>query len=418
MSLATPAPEAPSIDQFANEFIAVLKSAAPTKSVSYDAEQSCVIIDSEGGSPFVHHIKSAYLDYVYSSELERTETVRRCVRASLQFLRPLPADFEDAAHDLLPIVRSRAGKLRGFLHTVLESSKIPEIDYMAIAEHLAGSIAYDLPDGITHVDSEQLERWGVPIEAAWQRAMENLAQREHQFAGLRPTPGVYALSGDDGYQSSRLLFPSLFGQLVFNGRPVAMVPRACSLLVTGDNDEDGLRIMLERAEQELGRSMPIGGFAYRLSHEGILHPWLPAPTHKLYKQFKKLADATMGSIYTHQQQLLMQLQEKYKPADDRLFVASVFKFREESPWGAVTSCSWAKHVPSLLPKTDTISLMRDIEEPPVLVPWNVVQKTVGDLMVPQGIYPERYRVDSFPSGPQFAAILGAAKRERRRRHPK
>jgi hypothetical protein len=418
MSLDIAAPEAPSRDQFANEFIAALKSAAPTKSVSYDAEKSCVIIDSEGVSPVVHSIRNAYLEYVHSSELERTEAVRRCVRALLQSLRSLPADFEDAAHDLLPIVRARVGNELGFLHTLLEPSKIPEIDYMAIAEHLAGSIAYDLPDGIVHVDSEQLERWGVPIEAAWQRAMENLAQREHRFAGLRPTPGVYALSGDDGYQSSRLLFPSLFGQLAFNGRPVAMVPRACSLLVTGDNDEDGLRIMLERAEQELRRSTPIGGFAYRLSHEGILHPWLPAPTHKLYKQFKKLADATMGLIYTHQQQLLTQLQEKYKPADDRLFVASVFKFREESPWGAVTSCSWAKHVPSLLPKTDTISLMRDLEEPPVLVPWNVVQKTVGELMVPQGIYPERYRVDSFPSGSQFAAILGAAKRERRRRHPK
>jgi hypothetical protein len=56
--------------------------------------------------------------------------------------------------------------------------------------------------------------------------------------------------------------------------------------------------------------------------------------------------------------------------------------------------------------------------PPVLVPWNAVQKTVGHMMAPQGLYPERYRVDSFPSGPQFAAILSAAKRERRRRHPK
>jgi hypothetical protein len=71
MSLDTAAPEAPSRDQFASEFIAVLKSAAPTTSVSYEAAKSCVIIDSEGGSPVVRSIQNEYREYAHSNELGR-----------------------------------------------------------------------------------------------------------------------------------------------------------------------------------------------------------------------------------------------------------------------------------------------------------------------------------------------------------
>ena len=416
MSLDIAAPEAPSRDQFANEFIAVLKSVAPTKSVSYDAEKSCVTIDSEGVSSVVHNIQGAYLEYAHSSELERAEAVRRCVRALLQSLRSLPADFEDAAHDLLPIVRARVRNELKWLRSEVESAPGSPA-FVPFAEHLCVSIAYDLPDGIYHIGSEELKCWGVPFEAAWQRATQNLANLQCRFGGLRATPGVYEFNVDDGYESSRLLFPEVFTQLELSGAPIAIVPRACSLLFTGDRDEDGLRIMLERAEQELRKSTPIGGFAYRLSQQGVWHPWLPAPTHKLYRPFRRLADATSELSYTHQQKILTQLEEKHQPEHARLFVASVFTAKAESPWGPITSCTWTNHAPSLLPKTDMIALIRDLKEPPVLVPWNAVQKTVGHMMVPQGLYPERYRVDSFPSGPQFAAILSAAKRERRRRHP-
>jgi uncharacterized protein YtpQ (UPF0354 family) len=417
MSIDTAAPEAPSRDQFANEFIAVLKSADPTKSVSYDADKFCLTIDSECKGGVTANLHNVYREYLQAAPSERPATLRRFLRFLRETSLGAPADFEDAAHDLLPIVRARVGNELEWLRSQVEKSPGSPA-FVPFAEHLSLSVGYDLPESITHVGETQLQEWGVTLEVVGHRAMENLAKLGCRFGGLRSKPGVYELDANDGYAVSRLLLPQVFTQPPLSGAPVAMVPHACCLLYTGDRDDDGLRIMLERAEQELEKPRVIGGFAYRLSQQGVWHPWLPAPTHRLYKQFRGLANATLGSSYSRQQQFLTQLQEKYKPADDRLFVASVLEFREESPWGAVTSCSWAKHVPSLLPKTDTISLMRDLEEPPVLVPWNVVQKTVGELMVPQGIYPERYRVDSFPSGSQFAAILGAAKRERRRRHPK
>jgi hypothetical protein len=417
MSIDIAAPEAPSRDQFANEVIAVLKSADPTKSVSYDADKFCLTIDSECKGGVTANLHNVYHEYVQAAPSKRQGTLRLFLKVLRETSLGVPADFEDAAHDLLPVVRGRVANEMELLRHKIEGSPNPPV-FMPFAEHLSWSIGYDLPESTMHLSEAQYQDWGVSYETVGQRAMENLAKLGCLFGGLRAKPGVYELDANDGYAVSRLLLPQVFTQPPLSGAPVAMVPRASCLLYTGDRDDDGLRIMLERAEQELEKPRVVGGFAYRLSQQGVWQPWLPAPTHKLYKQFRGLANATLGSSYSRQQQFLTQLEEKHQPEHARLFVATVFNFREESPWGAVTSCTWTNHAPSLLPKTDMIALVRDLKEPPVMVPWNVVQKTAGELMVPQGMYPERYRVDSFPSGSQFAAILGAAKRERRRRHPK
>jgi len=417
MSFDTATAEAVSRDQFANEFIAVLKSAEPNKSVSYDADKFCLTIEPEGPSPVAVNLGNLYPDYLQAGQEERPATLRRFLRFLRDGSKGLPDEFEDAAHDLLPIVRGLVGSELDLLRREVRGGPVSPA-HMALAEHLSVSVAYDLPECVMHLGETDFQRWGVTFEIAGQRAMENLAKLPCRFGGLRATPGVYAFNVDDGYASSRLLLPQVFMELPLSGMPIAMVPRAASLLFTGDRDEDGLRIMCERAEQELRWSSPIGGFAYRLSDEGAWHPWLPAPTHRLYKQFRRLADATLCLAYARQQKVLTQLEEEYKPEEARFFVASVFALKAESPWGAITSCGWTNHAPSLLPKTDMIALLRDLKEPPVMVPWNVVQKTVGHTMVPLGMYPERYRVDSFPSEPQYAAILRAAKRERRQRHPK
>ena len=417
MSLDIAAPEAPSRDQFANEVITVLKSAHPTKSVSYDADKFCLTIDSECKGGVTANLHNVYHEYLQAAPSKRPGTLRLFLKVLRETSLGVPDHFEDAAHDLLPVVRGRvANEMELLRHEVEGTSKAPV--FMALAEHLSVSVGYDFSESTVHLGESQYQGWGVSFETVGQRAMENLANLGCRFGGLRAKPGVYELDTNDGYAASRLLLPQVFTQPPLSGAPVAMVPRASCLLYTGDRDDDGLRIMLERAEQELEKPRVIGGFAYRLSQQGVWHPWLPAPTHKLYRHFKKLADKTLADAYTHQQRGLSYLEEGFKEPEKRLWVATMFITRDDALCGPLTSCNWTNHAPSLLPKTDTISFMRDLEEPPVLVPWNAVQKTVGHMMVPTGLYPDRYRVDSFPSGPQFAAILSAAKRERRRRHPK
>ena len=42
------------------------------------------------------------------------------------------------------------------------------------------------------------------------------------------------------------------------------------------------------------------------------------------------------------------------------------------------------------------------------VGWDRVERGVGTLMEPQGPYPERYRVRSFPSDEQLSGLAGAS----------
>ena len=55
----------------------------------------------------------------------------------------------------------------------------------------------------------------------------------------------------DGYDASRLLLSDLVRQFEVRGEMIAMVPNREDLLITGSEDEDGLRGMLSLAAEAL-----------------------------------------------------------------------------------------------------------------------------------------------------------------------
>ncbi len=62
-------------------------------------------------------------------------------------------------------------------------------------------------------------------------------------------------------------------------------------------------------------------------------------------------------------------------------------------------------MPTLLPRTDCIAFVRENTEP-ILVSWQKAEQVVGHLFTPQDIYPERVRVDEFPSADELAQAKG------------
>jgi hypothetical protein len=82
-----------------------------------------------------------------------------------------------------------------------------------------------------------------------------------------------------------------------------------------------------------------------------------------------------------------------------------YSAQQDRTTGAITSyCTWTKGVRLLLPKTDLIGFVCGEEVVGGLVSWSKVEEIAGDLLVPQGMYPERYRVEEFPSDDQLEAI--------------
>jgi hypothetical protein len=50
--------------------------------------------------------------------------------------------------------------------------------------------------------------------------------------------------------------------------------------------------------------------------------------------------------------------------------------------------------------------MEEEDDRPLIVEWDRVWDVLGYLMEPQGMYPERYRVEEFPSGRELERLAG------------
>jgi hypothetical protein len=89
----------------------------------------------------------------------------------------------------------------------------------------------------------------------------------------------------------------------------------------------------------------------------------------------------------------------------RKFAERMKVMRDEA--GMVSSIStWTEGVPTLLPRTDQISLVSDPENNPrvTFVSWERVFDKVGEAMKPQGVKPERWLVERFPTALELAAM--------------
>lgn len=318
----------------------------------------------------------------------------------------LPEKFEDVVDGLMLSVHSRARMELNMLKDSLDNTKHYDFISHPFAEHLAYSVVYDLPDVKVYVPDSMLPKWGVSRGALFVRAFKNLVQRDCVFGSLRRTPGIYEATMDDSYDAARMLAPSFIHQLQVNGSYVVMVPHPNSLLVTGDRDAEGLKIMLERAEMALGREACIGEFAFRFQDDAW-QPWTPGRSHPLHDGFRRCANRSLARYYDFQRDILIK-DERCKLSADNLFVAR-FMWREDLDYGPSQSiCTWTRHAPSMLPKTDAIRFVEGTESRG-LVPWSVVARTMRDELEPMGFYPERYRVHSFPTAGQLAAMIREAR---------
>ena len=256
---------------------------------------------------------------------------------------------------------------------------------------------------MSQVNGQQLERWGVDFDEAMDVALDNL--RKLTTEGLRPiAAGVWQSPWRDNYDASRILLTDLITACDVEGDPVVMVPNRDTLLLTGALDAAGLAYMAETAEGVLQRPRPIHAMPIRLEY-GSWTPYLPPEGHPAHHRLKQLVINALGQDYGEQKGLLDTIHQK---TGEDVFVASYSAVRNKETGPLASYCIWARGVNSLLPRTDLIHLF-DPERPEgqrivASGAWDRVAEVVGDLLEAVDMYPERYRVDTFPDEGQIEAI--------------
>jgi hypothetical protein len=265
---------------------------------------------------------------------------------------------------------------------------------------LAGIFAFSLvavfPEGELDVGPRELAAWNADFDILLQRARANLVLRGGTERFQQVRAGVYRSTWQDNLDGSRLLLPGLLKGLALGGDPVVVVPNRDTLLVAGSEDLDGLAWILEAALEFLredahalnGCPLLLKGFQWE--------PWEARAGHPAEPLLARIRRRRLLEEYTRQKTLLDRLHGR---AGRTVAVAPLHL--EKLPSGGVASCTlWPQGIgEGWLPEADRVGLVGAAPGQPscLWVPWPVVRERAGHLLEPMGLFPERYRVQSFPA---------------------
>ena len=362
----------------------------------------------------VIHLGNAYAEYRAAKPWKRGPILAAFVRQFQGLTQAGEPSAEQARAALRPRIREHTFFETLRLRDRVDGTRSPNIPFRVIAGgHLTLEVVLDRPDTIRSVSSEELAEWGLTFEGALSLGNANLlALGAGRFRS--PRPGLFVSAWEDAYDASRLHLDEVIGGLSVAGRPVAMIPNRDTLIVTGADDAAGLTAMARLAEDALKQPRPMTGCAFRL--DGGWVPFLPGEGHPAYMPLHRLALQTLAGDYEDQKALLDALHKK-EGLD--VFVASLMLIQEDKGKEdkgkeaggkrgtdkAVSSvATWTEGVEALLPRADRLVFLRPRAggEPDILgmAEWGRVEEVLGDLLEPQGLYPERYQVQSFPTAEQ------------------
>ena len=133
----------------------------------------------------------------------------------------------------------------------VEGREKPNRPYSIFGEHFAVGLVYDLPESMAHVTQAHLDKWGVTLYEALEVARQNLAEKQFAFVGPSEGDGLWCAMQKDSYDAARILLLDTIRGFRVRGDVVAMIPNREALLVTGSEDLDALKGMLQLATEAI-----------------------------------------------------------------------------------------------------------------------------------------------------------------------
>ncbi|WP_306212434.1 hypothetical protein [Actinoplanes sp. RD1] len=263
----------------------------------------------------------------------------------------LPATWAEARPLLRPVLRGAATRSTAPLCR-------PAFPY------LAEFVVVDQPDTMTYVTTTH--GWGVTDDEIFAAARANLAGAK--LLGTATEPVVVQFVDDgDAYWTSHLLLDGWLAGLAeqVGGRPVAFAPERGLLLITADGSAHVAELFARAESIYLASPRAITPMAYVPDDSGRTVPYAGVE----HAGHVRRAEAVLSSCeYAKQAADLPGAAEMLLTGDGR------------------TRALWPADEPVLLPLVDEVQLGERV------VPWEELLPRLSA----QGMYPERWRAESFP----------------------
>jgi hypothetical protein len=310
----------------------------------------------------------------------------------------VPASFDEAARGLLPRVRDLGYYAMTKLRFEVEELDYIEPPFKPLASHLAVGLAYDRPESIVEITRDALEKWERSFEEALEIARDNLWNLSRgKFEQI--APGVYLSPWQDNHDASRLYLYDLLWHLDVAGDVVAAIPNRDTLLITGSESADGLRVIAAICEEVAQQTHPISTVPVILS-EKEWKTFTLDEDHPAFEPFNKLRIYEEARDYAEQKKWLEALNTK---RNEDIFVASYTVLQDKKSGALMSYSVWVEGILTLLPATDEVVFMRD-QKIVAKGKWERVRDITAGMMTTVDLYPQRYRIDMFPTEQQLKEI--------------
>ena len=384
--------------EFAEKIISRLVEAGDSRESQFDEDEFRIVFTEEGGERGILNLSNLFAEFQRLESEQHDQRISEIARAALSHLKPVPDNFQDASYDLRPRLWARSTLENMRLRARINGENEPNWPVEPIGSNLILSLVYDLPESVRSISADELEDWGVSFWEAREPAIANLAKEDFVVASLGEE--LYASNTGDSYDATRLILTALTDQFKVDGSLVAMVPNRDTLLITGENSEVGIKMMLELAAEELGQNPRPLVASPVIFRDGGWEDWSVPTGHPSYELFRKIYLGWLQYEYESQKELLQELNEA-KLNDE--FLASftvVAKDEQHSSYSV-----WGTGVNTSLPKTDDVAFMSELGGGvAAFAPWERVVQICGHMMVEQDLYPPRFLVDEYPSEGQLKQL--------------
>ena len=378
-------------EAFARLLLGRLKQGGEPSEVEYNAESFTLRRLHDDQTFF---LGNAYAEYQRSAVDEKEQVIRVFLSTWFTSQFELPESFDDAKSDVLVTVRDRS-YFEVDIPLCSDNLELAEgLLYSEYAGCLSVAPVYDMPTSIRSLSAGDLEQWGVTLYEVIEVAKQNLREMTQEYAQAGE---LYLFSSGDSHDAARLLLTDIIQSLDVAGAPIAMLPNREMLLITGEDNPEGLKQMIALAKPALEHERRISGTAFRLVGDQW-EPWLPPADHPRRNDFQMLHLQGQISDYERQEELFRKRAEE--GGQSLGFVSRFTAMQDE--FGSLRSYTiWPGIGAALLPPTDYVMFMASDKQglPTHLeaaASWEKVTQVVGDMMTRTEHYPPRFRVERFP----------------------
>ena len=271
-----------------------------------------------------------------------------------------------------------------------------------LPDFLVEALVIDLPEAVMSVNTDNVATWGVDVDQAYSIARGNLRAENTNRSSLEElAPGFMASAWNDCFDTSRLVFTDLFGQLPFGGPAMAILLSRDVLLLADSCNAEAVAAMVTTVHNSMN-DMRVECVEPLILDNGRWHP----VERGIHPEIDRLIMLHRRDVWDSQKRLL---ENQLERAEQDIFVAN-FLLAESDNGDIHSIASWGHNVDTLLPETDFIVFGFERQKPQyVQLPWAVVEDNLADLMERHtcSVGPDRIRVRRSPD-PEAVHSLHAA----------